>query len=230
MYKTVFTENETQILFDREVRCLSWAPYNGGIKTNIEAIANCTLTKYIEENKIKVFIEKHILHPNKTVVLLTTVLQKYIRIVKQRCENTELEITAFCTAGIGNALAIGDKASYNEELDRVGTINIIVIANKTLTLEAQLELSSIITMAKSQVMYNKRLISPISQNICLGTGTDCIAICSPNSTKEATLKYAGLYTKVAELAGRAVMSSLTKALDSRIASYAKKDSNQTLYL
>lgn len=203
--------------------CLSWAPWNGGMKTNISIVVNRTLGSHDEypdkPQGLSEWVRQDLmrlgLEPRTCVGLLTAVPQKALRAANQRDAATGLTVDVLCTLGLGNALAPGDRTLYNEELGSMrhepGTINIILMLNRCLTECAFHELMSIVTQAKCAALLEHGRKSRISGNICLGTGTDCIAILAPQHGR-TRLKYAGLHTKLAEVTAKAVIDSVNSAL------------------
>ncbi len=214
----------TLVRFHTPQRCLSWAPWNGGLKTDIRLVANRTLGEnegYPDEaSRLAQWAKRDLvargLLPKESVGMLTTVPQAAICMGSRQDRGTGLRVETFCTLGLGNALAPGDGALYNEELGtgktKPGTINLIVAVNRGLAECAQYELMSVITQAKCAVLLRHGKKSRVSGNICLGTGTDCIAILAPQS-HEVTLNYAGLHCKLAEVTAQSVMQAVAKALE-----------------
>jgi len=215
----------TLINFKSDTTVISWAPFNGGFKNGIKHIINRTLKK--EEREIKYtndFYEKILRERGleksaaKTVILLTAVPQTYLERSEAVDAKTKLSVSAFCTVGLGNALAPADKATYNEEIESRknllphNTINIIVAVNKFLTENAAISMVSEITQAKcaAMVKYGK-IISKISGHLCMGTGTDCIAVSFPENY-QTRLSYAGLHTKLGELTAKSVIAALQNAI------------------
>ena len=110
----------TLINFKSDTTVISWAPFNGGFKNGIKHIINRTLKK--EEREIKYtndFYEKILRERGleksaaKTVILLTAVPQTYLERSEAVDAKTKLSVSAFCTVGLGNALAPADKATVH---------------------------------------------------------------------------------------------------------------------
>lgn len=213
----------TAISFSEPQICLSWAPWNGGLKRNITHAANLTLDNPTEcpsdRRELADLIRerlKNIGLPTKhTVALLTAVPQEALRSNSFCDQLTGLTVDVLCTVGLGNAMAPGDSTFYDEELDYAshppGTINIFLSVNRGLTDGARTELLSVVTLAKCAVMARYALPGRHPGSICMGTGTDCVAILSPAS-HDKTLHYAGMHCKLAMVSARAVMATLELAL------------------
>ena len=110
----------------------------------------------------------------------------------------DITVDAFVTAGVkGNALRAGDTARWyqadsgNEFVKDLGTINIIVLINRTLTPGAQTKAAAVVTEAKSAALTELAIPSKQSRHLATGTGTDQFAIASPI---KSPLKTCLLYT------------------------------------
>ncbi|MBI2473069.1 adenosylcobinamide amidohydrolase [Candidatus Uhrbacteria bacterium] len=224
----------TVIHSDQLLRCLTWAPYTpkGHPFSDVYTLVNATLghDEFIEEPFEK-YCEERLqqaqLESSTSVMLLTTVPQTHLKHRQMSLEQTGLEIDVFCTAGMGNALAPGDPALYNEEFTRQkrlrpGTINIMVIINRALTPAAMVEMIQIITMAKCQSLYLLQQKSHLSSRIALGTGTDNMVLAVLASDQQQPLRYSGLSTKLGEYVAKAVDSVLSCAVESQRMSLANK--------
>lgn len=217
-FNSIFTVREG-------VQCLSWAPYTPAEKivTNVATtIINHTVSPEWSETDLtrycKGVVEDLGHDPNTSIVMLTAVPQQFLQQETLTDKTSGLMVRVFSTAGMGNALAPGDAAKYNEEVDRTshtcGTINIVVFINKRLSAKAMLELSQVITMAKSAAMIDERVMSTQSDKPALGTGTDCMTIVSLRN-QVAELQLAGMHTRLAELVAHAVKTTITRAISAQ---------------
>ncbi|HPN15154.1 MAG TPA: adenosylcobinamide amidohydrolase [bacterium] len=224
MYTLNSTPGQTLISFNRPMACLSWAPHNGGRRNGISHILNRTLPR----NELRTLpqlqadlarnLRDSALNPAAVVAMLTTVPQDYLGLAEREGSN-EFMVTAACTVGLGNALAPGEHAAYDEESGsqtyRAGTINIMVFINRRLEECAALELSNIISLSKAAVMADLRLTGRRHGRLKLATGTDCNAVCW-DPDHGVRLQYAGLHTRLAELTANAVRSAMLKSLSLRL--------------
>lgn len=194
---------------------------------NVQAVINRWINPeeqilaYQYPEEIKKLIQQELrtqnLSPDRCVVLSTAVPQSYRGKGFAQDEKTGLTVQTIATGSLGNAMAPGDPALYNEENIRfknIGTINIIVAVNRLLTVGARFEMIAKITEAKCAVVANYRKLSPSSHAPCFGTGTDCIALCWRQDPSVA-LRYAGSHTKLGELTGSSVVSALTETFQRR---------------
>ncbi len=115
-------------------------------------------------------------------------------------------VTAFVTAGVGNAAAAGisEPASFVS-----GTINIILLVDANLTSAALVNAVITATEAKTASMYEKNIHAP---NGLSATGTSTDAICIACTGRGEAINYAGSATIVGWLIARAVRECLQSAL------------------
>ena len=131
----------------------------------------------------------------------------------------DITVDAFVTAGVkGNALRAGDTARWyqadsgNEFVKDLGTINIIVLINRTLTPGAQTKAAAVVTEAKSAALTELAIPSKQSRHLATGTGTDQFAIASPIKSPLKTLDSASGHLKLGELIGIAVREAVIEAI------------------
>lgn len=224
MYTLNSTPGQTLICLDRPMSCLSWAPHNGGRRSDVTHLVNRTLPKNdlrslpsLRADLIGNLADSG-LNPDKVVAMLTTVPQNYLGLARQEGPKGFVATVA-CTVGLGNALAPGEHAAYDEEscaeTHPTGTINIMVLINRGMEEVAALELSNTVSLAKASVMSDIGLISRRHGRLKLATGTDCNAICWLPDHR-ISLQYAGLHTRLAELTSNAVRSAMLKSLALRL--------------
>lgn len=116
----------------------------------------------------------------------------------------DVQVDAVATVGLSNAERIGHR------IDRTGhdwgTINVALRvtlgSGQGLSHAAQLETLSTVVAARTAAVIDTRFELP--SGIATGTGTDCIAVATP----EGDLRYAGLHTPLGEAAGRAVYDAV----------------------
>lgn len=224
MQLTVIGDDRTTVVrSDKVLRVLSWAPCtpDGPFSQSVHAIVNATQGRdeYVEADFAVDYCHDRLaefgLEPERSVVLMTAVPQTYLQHEIVEFETTGLRVEVFCTAGMGNAVAPGDQALYDEDLEPInqapGTINIIVVVNRALTDTAMLELIQVATMAKCQALFTLGQESRLSDRIALGTGTDCIALAGLAHAQQV-LRFGGLSTKLGEAVSRAVSATVSAAV------------------
>ncbi len=122
------------------------------------------------------------------------------------CQQDELEVQCWVTAGLSNLLRAGDPAGT---APRAGTINILLWVNQPLTDAAMAEALILLTEAKVTAIRDLQLVSPVSGLPASGTGTDSHAVVCPPGACEP---YCGKHTGLGALIGRAVLSACQQSL------------------
>ena len=206
-------ERDALILsFPRPLPTLSWAVLNGGF-----CHANHVVNHHVDSKDVgfaadpEGWLRKQ-LDPldleGKTVVMATGV--EMSGLIQVSFSDDAREVVCFVTVGCGNALSVGDGASFPE--DRVvspHTINMILLVYPGLRQEAMVEAVQIATEGRVRALYENGIKSCKSSLPATGTGTDCIAIVSPASGAE---RYCGKHTKLGELIGLAAYTAIKKGL------------------
>jgi len=202
------------VTFDHPHHVLSSAVLNGGF---VEAnhIINLKVPKTPPHSDAPdppaVFIQKHCRLEGLfgcCVGMMTAASMNSLQ-TTNRC-GRGIEITVIVTAGLSNLRRAGDKADHYEQVElhpAPGTINTIVLSNISLTRAGMVEAVMIATEAKAAALQNLALVSPVSNTVATGTGTDAIAIACTQSGKKIT--YAGKHTHFGELLAKSVIESTT---------------------
>ena len=196
----------------RPCRVASFAPFGGGLRDAVEAIVNHGVVR--GERRATEEPDVHLaavacrlgLDPAKTVALMTGVEPRRVR--SAVVTDDGLTVLALVTAGLANALRVGDPATAPSALP--GTINLILVVDAPLRDEALLECLSLATEARTLACVEAGVPSRVSGRTATGTGTDCIAVAAPGG--EPALRYAGKHTRIGELVGRAVLEAAGPAI------------------
>ncbi|MEO0438318.1 MAG: adenosylcobinamide amidohydrolase [Pseudomonadota bacterium] len=132
----------------------------------------------------------------------------------------DISVDAYATAGVrGNALRAGDRASWyqgeqgNEFVKDHGTINIILLINRTLTAGALAKAAMVVTEAKSAALAELAIPSTRSRYLATGTGTDQYIIAAPTESELSALDSASGHLKLGELIGSAVKDAVLEAIE-----------------
>ena len=201
-------ENTLIVTFPERYRVLSWAPLGGGL-VEARSILNhqVNINEYptLEPESYLQRLAQQFDVAAPAVGLMTGVLME--RLVRSITQHENLTIECFATVGLSNALAVGDPASYAEQL---GTINLIVVVNQSFTPAAMIEAVQIVTEAKVSALVTAEIRSTMSQALATGTGTDCVAIACP--VAETAYRYCGKHTKLGELLGRVVSNAVGEGI------------------
>jgi adenosylcobinamide amidohydrolase len=212
---------------------LSSCPVFGGLRQDLAAIVNhqccephshfpAALEKATEDPSayLQAFCRQYRLPAN--CVLLSTAVN-INNAAPERMSFGGLEVISLCTAGVeSNAARAGDPASVYETrgcfrpvgdivAKKLGTINLIICINRSLTPAAMVTAAMTAVEAKAAVMAELNVNSRYSAGIATGTGTDQIALAARTDARQP-LSGAGKHTKLGELIARTVAASLKKSL------------------
>jgi adenosylcobinamide hydrolase len=155
------------------------------------------------------------IHPDEIAFLSTGVDMDNLAI----CEKSYEEFTVCCLATAGakdNALRTGvDVAAYVERdgkfMSTLGTINVILLTNATLTNGAMARAIITATEAKTAALQDLNVKSTYSQNQATGTGTDNVIVVSGNGLGKP-LRITSGHTKMGELIGFSTKTAVAEAL------------------
>lgn len=219
------TEKAAIFRFSAPRKVLSTGANGGGIRSDLTAAFNYSdcgtagICQPMEGKNLRkhqrAVAERLGLDPDHTTGLDTAAnLDNMVVITK--CWG-DIQITAAVSGGADvNALCAGDQAFLTESGSApcpipLGTINIFLITDRTLSPGAMAELLLTATEAKTAVLRDLMQGSSVSQELATGTGTDgMVIICAADT--EGTLLNAGKHFKFGELAARAVREAVAEAL------------------
>ncbi|TQV89569.1 hypothetical protein FLL46_01405 [Aliikangiella coralliicola] len=117
------------------------------------------------------------------------------------------------TVGLSNSRRAGDVAEAQNIFAHKllpGTINLNLFTSAKLSQAAMVEAMMIATEAKAAALQSLQIISPVSQNLATGTGTDAIAIISSPTGPE--VHYCGKHVLFGEIIGKLTIQSITDSI------------------
>ncbi|NRB41289.1 MAG: adenosylcobinamide amidohydrolase [Pseudomonadales bacterium] len=204
--------------FQRPQIGLSSAILNGGLvqvnhllNLKVEASADVT-----EAAEITLFKKATSLGINKNCIgMMTAASMNSVRVAQVHSGDVLFTLCVSC--GLGNARRVGDKADVAEfqsqHTEKQGTINLVLMVNKPLSPAAMVEAISMISEAKSAVLQQLSVKSPISGLIATGTGTDCsVVICPEKNDTDTEIAYLGKHLHLGQQLGRLVMAAIASAV------------------
>jgi len=124
-----------------------------------------------------------------------------------------IDIVVLVTSGLSNPRRVGDHAEHRimaAQSEDVGTINVVVLTSAMLTGAACVEALVIATEAKSAALQDAGILSPVSNKIATGTGTDAVAVVSGRGPE--TVCYCGKHVLFGEILGRLVTQAVTSSI------------------
>jgi adenosylcobinamide amidohydrolase len=148
--------------------------------------------------------------PKDNVVgLMTAAQMKNVVALTEKYDNVTL--TVFVTAGATVAVTAGEPAaSKSSRLQKIGTINVIILVDGNLTEGSMVEAVKTATEAKTVAIRELDIRSRFSGDLATGTLTDSIAI---GCTKKGEpIQYAGTFTILGELIGKCVREGVKTAI------------------
>ena len=216
------------ISFKGKRNVLSTAPNNGGFTTDLSAVFNndanpgdgmeVKMRADTYREHMDILAKEDLgLDPSSCSGLMTVASMDNAAI--STLSYDDFSVTAITTAGVrSNGGRIGDPASWHEKSENtfedttpIGTINILLYIDANLSKEAMASALVSCTEAKVAAMQELLIASRYSCGIATGTGTDGTIIIS-NVESNTRLTNAGKHSKLGELIGRTVISSIKEAL------------------
>jgi len=219
-YTIEYTTEHVHIAFEHPHRVLSSAVLNGGF-AEADHIVNLKVQKstpaYHAMEPPAVSLQKHCADSGLQglcVGMMTAASMDSMRLARKEAQGVEIAVVV--TTGLSNPRRAGDRSESREMITqqtKPGTINTIVLTNASLTKAAMVEAVMIATEAKTAVLQDLAVQSPVSNAIATGTGTDAIAMACGHS--ELKIEYAGKHTLFGELLARSIMESIAASIEKR---------------
>jgi adenosylcobinamide hydrolase len=201
------------------LRILSSAVLNGGLTEtngiiNVQVSEGCGSDKNDVHWNAEEFLNKELQKlqlPNERIVgLMTAAKMQNVAVYSEKYGQTTL--TVFVTAGSSIAVTAGESSASKKgvELERCGTINIILLVDGNLTDGCMVDALKTVTEAKTVALRELDIRSRFSGDIASGTLTDSVAV---GCTKKGdAIRYAGTFTMLGELIGKCVRDSVKTAI------------------
>ena len=213
------TQNHIHIEFSQPHQIMSSAVLNGGF-VSADHLVNMKVPKHSSDKKgtaselPALTLSNYCLDAGwqgTSVGMMTAASMKSFRMAKVTEQGVELVVLV--TSGLSNARRVGDRAECRtmaEDSKEVGTINIIFLTSAKLTDAASVEAVLVITEAKAAALQDAKIMSPISNEIATGTGTDSVAVVSGHGPE--VIKYCGKHVLFGEILGRLVMDTVGSSI------------------
>lgn len=130
------------------------------------------------------------------------------RLVALREQAERLWVEGFFTAGVTNAVRVGDPIG-TEHAYGPGTINMVLVTNARLTCSAMVCAVQVVTEAKTAALFRANVPCWRGRPGATGTGTDAtVIVCGDGPS----LKFSGTHTRIGMMLGRLVLRGLQKGL------------------
>ncbi len=202
-------------------RVLSSAPQGGGFRS-----ASHIINHQVDANPI---MNGHFSDPARylrklasqlkigyyTVGLMTAV--PMTQLVTSRVSVGVLWVECFATVGVTNAVRAGEWPLYLDlrrktHSTRVGTINLIVVTNGSLSTSAMVGAVQVATETKTGVLRDHAVPSVKGRSKATGTGTDAVVIACRTRGQGPWHPYSGTHTIIGAMVGRVVASCVSRGL------------------
>ncbi len=213
------TANHVHIKFSKTHRVMSSAVLNGGL-VSADHLVNMKVPKESPDNKgsgnespeqtLANYCSNYGWH-GTSVGMMTAASMKSFSMAK--ITEPGIDSIIVVTTGLSNARRVGDVAECRAmvtDSKAVGTINIIFLTSAKLTDAASVEAVLMITEAKAAALQEAKILSPISNKIATGTGTDSVAVVSGHGPEVIT--YCGKHVVFGEILGRLVMETVASSI------------------
>ena len=201
------------------LKILSSAILNGGLR-EANGIINVQVPEGTGNGKFDVhwspedFLKKETkrlqLPEKKVVGLMTAAKMENIAVFSEKCGKTMLTVLA--TAGSTVAVTAGEPAASfkGDKIERIGTINIILLVDGNLTEGCMVETIKTLTEAKTVALRELDIRSQFSGDLATGTLTDSVVV---GCTKKGDpIQYVGTFTLLGELIAKCVRKAVKEAM------------------
>ena len=227
--RSLVTDATLVIRFARTMRVLSSAPWGGGLRST-----RFILNHQVEANPARSLSSKEmsagraVSHrdPSTTLRLIASRLGikepcvglmtavPMTQLVTGREKAKGLWVECLATVGVTNAVRAGDSFTSRHRHSRpqnVGTINIVLVTNATLSMSALVGAVQVITESKTGVLRDYAVPCWAGRPGATGTGTDAVVIVCPMRGGRR-LRYSGTHTEIGTMIGRVVAGCVRKRL------------------
>ncbi|MFA9371978.1 MAG: adenosylcobinamide amidohydrolase [Labilibaculum antarcticum] len=216
-FSVELTDQFLHVEFEKSVRMMSSAILNGGcqnakhfLNTKVDANFNGVRTDFESPEITLQGIADSMKWKGNCVGMMTAALMKSYRNV--RIEKQGVWIDVLVTSGVSNARRAGDEADYqfmNEDCQKVGTINILVLTNAQLSDASLVECVMMVAEAKAACLQDLKVHSPVSGLVATGTGTDSTAIACGAGL---LVQYCGKHVLFGEMLAKATYQAIHESL------------------
>lgn len=215
------SEDCCRVDFLHPMRCISNAPWLGGMSEQVRGLLNLKVSKAAELDPVtgepepisqtfqRSFDSLAISTPYAGMMTAASMNSFRCRYLSVQNHN----LLCGVTAGLANARRVGDSADETTigQIHPPGTINLWLITDAPFNPAAQLEAFALLCEAKTAACYDKGISSEKSGQTATGTGTDVTLVASRQS-KAAAIPYCGKHTLLGEKIGGCAYEAVADAI------------------
>ena len=208
------SQKHVHVAFNTPHRMVSSAVYHGGM-VEADHIVNIKVPKHASATESPSVTIQNYCHDcgwhGTAVGMMTAASMNSFRMIKKSAQG--IDILVLVTSGLANARRAGDLAEYRQmtsSIKAAGTINLVVITTARLTEAAFIEALLITTEAKCAALQDAGVMSPVSNKVATGTGTDSVVVVSGHGPDE--VQYCGKHVLFGELLGKAVIEAVSASI------------------
>lgn len=128
----------------------------------------------------------------------------------KRREDEDGAVFVYATAGTGNAVDASRAFEKSSLPVTIGTINIWVFIEGSLTEAAYAQVMMTATEAKAKAMMDKKVLDPDTKTIATGTSTDSVLVAA--SGDDPTYEYGGTISPLGKKVAKAVYDAVSETL------------------
>lgn len=203
--------------FERPHRVLSSAVLNGGF-CDADHILNLKVPDHEDRESQSLVSPELSLREycagkweGVVVGMMTAAPMTSMRCAVQTIDDVNLAVIA--TSGLSNPRRAGDRADSRDlyrEVAEVGTINLVMLTDASLSPSAMVETIMVASEAKAVALQDLKVISPVSGLTATGTGTDAMALaCRAESNR---IRYAGKHVVFGETIASLVIKAVSDSV------------------
>ncbi|WP_240377699.1 heme ABC transporter ATP-binding protein [Bacillus piscicola] len=130
---------------------------------------------------------------------------------KVRVQDEDGDVFVYATAGTANAVDVSKAYEKHSQPVTIGTINIWIFIDGTLTEAAYTQVMMTATEAKAKALLDKDILDPDTGTPATGTSTD--SMCVAATQQGDTYHYGGTISVLGKKIGKAVYEAVAETLD-----------------
>jgi adenosylcobinamide amidohydrolase len=209
MVEVINVDGDVILKLGTSHRALS-STVDGGIRNNIMYVIHHKVPKNFNEDPYREITKvhrKYAINSNNAITFLTATELPKNHTIHREISN-DIETLVSITIGLSNPYRINQGNIEFQESINTSTINIAVIINKPLSIQAMIDIITLTAQTKTITLIE------LTDNKIHGTTSDAIAILTPADGKP--IPYAGPATEIGKALVHAIHNALVKIYNTYI--------------